>query len=873
MTSQASSVSERRPEGTSRSGGLQHRDIDLVSRRAKLSVAVQGNGGPVAEEESVFPFVIAGIVGAGVISVGLHLLFSEWFGTGIGGSALLIILTVGAIVGAAEAEPRLAALLAVLALVASVLGLARSLGWPVTIAIIAFCAIAIAAVVLGSDGGGGAGTAPPSASPNAARRAPTPGGQRDSSASRRDRRTRKKPTSEAQLDRFVRDQLWRDKDQDIMVAVQAIRQRLDDESFMLERDQTIGDLVRRHQERASQPEQQSGARPAARKQPEPERKKAGGRTHIHEFGSFEIDRAVESCLAEDPALDDWTNIARVQEALGVADQSMFAINRMHDSIARVRVRVPRPESSSEEGSSEAARIAVTPRRQDGRRYVYEYGSHELERAVENILKKRPAADSGQVTQAILELLGVDDWSALALERIHGAIARVQANRRATSPSKRTKSATAAAKPKKTQPARKPKPAPTPEPKSAPKPKPILDEAPMLVEARLTIQTMDEPIPVEVLWELVEPGVGRAAFERALDRSGGFVFDSDGLVTIREQESRSAGASSSAKAASSQSLSDAAHDHLLSVGRPVDFDDIHAAVSRGRNASSLKNVLSADDRIIRTDRTEYGLTAWGLEPYDSIIGLITRHLERAGGAADLTDIIDDLTSRFTVDARSIRVSTNSDHFVTVDRGRIRLRAVGEVPEEDLPEVSEVRGCFVDGGRWRIRITVDEKLLRGFSTPLPKGFALRLGVLPLESRDFSTDLGEPVSVNRKAKTDAIGRLRTLAEGLGLEPGDHLIVREPQRRRGALAIDALRAEDLAAIESPAGRAAALMGMELLEDASAAAKAIGLRKDASPASIAGALLMRGDEELAGLILEAFEDEDGPAAPNVKDIAELLGL
>ena len=67
--------------------------------------------------------------------------------------------------------------------------------------------------------------------------------------------------------------------------------------------------------------------------------------------------------------------------------------------------------------------------------------------------------------------------------------------------------------------------------------------------------------------------------------------------------------------------------------------------------------------------------------------------------------------------------------------------------------------------------------------------------------------------------------------------------------------------------------MGRRELPDLRTAAEAIGLRKDASTAAVAGALRSRGDDMLARLILEAFDIDPDAAAPDVKDIADLLGF
>jgi hypothetical protein len=391
---------------------------------------------------------------------------------------------------------------------------------------------------------------------------------------------------------------------------------------------------------------------------------------------------------------------------------------------------------------------------------------------------------------------------------------------------------------------------------------------ILEETHLTLLGVGESLPLEILWDMVEPGIGRIEYLRLLDRRGEVSFLADGSVIARGRSTRRGG---SAAQDAGMSLQDAAHELLSRVGEPMEFADIHEAVSRGRAEVSLKNALAVDDRFVRTDRTVYGLAEWDHEPYDSILGLIGRHLERAGGEARIADIVADITERYSVSGTSVRAFATSDHFVSVKRGTIRLRTAGEVPEETLPAIGEVANCYLDDGSWRLRITVEERMLSGYSCPLPRGFALRLGVPPLTSAELPTDLGSPVSINRKGFSDAIGRLRPLILELGLGPGDLLFVRESRGRGRTLSVTGVPVDVLDRLDTLADQVGVLMGLPLPVDVRTVAKALGLRPASTVAAVAGTLRSRGEEALAELVLDAFGGSR--AAPLPRDIAEALGL
>ena len=170
------------------------------------------------------------------------------------------------------------------------------------------------------------------------------------------------------------------------------------------------------------------ARPAAPRQqtvpPAPAKTRTSTRQHLHEFGSFEIERAISRVLDDSPGLTDTQLVDRVLEALGTADRSPFAMQRLSDAIGRVQGIAP---STAEERQVQQRerRIARVPKRDPGgRTKLYEYGSHEIERVVEQLFTADRQWRAKDLHEAVLDVLGIEDRSNLGRERVADAAAKV-----------------------------------------------------------------------------------------------------------------------------------------------------------------------------------------------------------------------------------------------------------------------------------------------------------------------------------------------------------------------------------------------------------------------------------------------------------------
>lgn len=311
--------------------------------------------------------------------------------------------------------------------------------------------------------------------------------------------------------------------------------------------------------------------------------------------------------------------------------------------------------------------------------------------------------------------------------------------------------------------------------------------------------------------------------------------------------------------------------LQQRGSPMPFDELEAAVSQHVSTRRLRNAITSSSVINRADRDDFGLSEWSHEPYDSIEGLIRRHIERSGGEATLEAIVADLTSRFTVKEASIRAFAKTDAFVPTGPGTIRNREHGEEVEEKDQPISALRDCSIRDGRWSIRMRVDAPLLRGFSRVVPAGFARHLGVQRRTSVRLPTALGLPITVVRKGMNDHIGRLRPIAESLGLTEGDVLVLLAPGEGKEAVSFDAIPRQRLDEA-TPEERIGLLLGVERPIGTSDLATALDMPATSTVAALAASLRIRGEAALADDVEAALASADR-AGPATDDIAGLLGL
>ncbi|GAA4208244.1 sigma factor-like helix-turn-helix DNA-binding protein [Microbispora amethystogenes] len=223
----------------------------------------------------------------------------------------------------------------------------------------------------------------------------------------------------------------------------------------------------------------------------------------------------------------------------------------------------------------------------------------------------------------------------------------------------------------------------------------------------------------------------------------------------------------------RSMGDKAEAVLAVSGAPLTPEEIQARIGEDYSLVGLRNQLAADERFIRLDRSKYGLRRWGGEEYLGIREMISREIERAGGEASVSTIVDNLTSRYDVSESSIRAYAGGPGFERTQRGYIRVagQAQGE-PYQPRRDVSMTRRCFRSrDGRWWHRVDVNAEHLRGSGSPLPTGFAAHLGMAPGGQLTVSTSSGEVVISWHNQPT--IGSIRNVLADYNASDGDHVFL----------------------------------------------------------------------------------------------------
>ncbi|MEU7941706.1 sigma factor-like helix-turn-helix DNA-binding protein [Microbispora bryophytorum] len=223
----------------------------------------------------------------------------------------------------------------------------------------------------------------------------------------------------------------------------------------------------------------------------------------------------------------------------------------------------------------------------------------------------------------------------------------------------------------------------------------------------------------------------------------------------------------------RSMGDKAEAVLTVAHAPLTPEDIQGRIGEDYSLVGIRNQLAADERFIRLDRSKYGLRSWGGDEYLGIREMIIREIERAGGEASVSTVVDNLTSHYDVSESSIRAYAGGPGFERTQRGYIRVAGQDQAePYQPRRDVSMTRRCFRSrDGRWWHRVDVNAEHLRGSGSPLPTGFAAHLGMAPGGQLTASTASGEVVISWHNQPT--IGSIRHVLAEYNASEGDHVFL----------------------------------------------------------------------------------------------------
>ena len=204
--------------------------------------------------------------------------------------------------------------------------------------------------------------------------------------------------------------------------------------------------------------------------------------------------------------------------------------------------------------------------------------------------------------------------------------------------------------------------------------------------------------------------------------------------------------------------DRAVRELQTQGVPLNIEEL--SKRSGVSAGTLRNCVLSDERIVRLDRSMYGLREWGHEKYDGIVASIHRAIDVMGGHGQLEDIADWVTRHFNVSWNSVVAYASSHHGFLTSNGVVRVRKPDDPPAvADYRELGEVGDCLEIDGLPALRVKVDQSLWRGSGHRIPRNWAVRAGLSPGQKLNLENGTGA-INLSWVGREPTLGSLRSLA-----------------------------------------------------------------------------------------------------------------
>lgn len=183
-----------------------------------------------------------------------------------------------------------------------------------------------------------------------------------------------------------------------------------------------------------------------------------------------------------------------------------------------------------------------------------------------------------------------------------------------------------------------------------------------------------------------------------------------------------------------------------------------------SSATLLNAIGRDQRVVRLDRSAYGLRLWGLEQYDGIVGSIHKALDAMDGAGTLGDVADWVIERFNVSWSSVITYATTHHDFITTQSVVRLRKPHEkLNLTDSRGLGEVGDCLEIDGHPALRVLIDGNLWRGSGRPIPRTLARKVGLSPGQKLILGTGRSR-ISVSWVGNEPALGSLRNVAKENG-------------------------------------------------------------------------------------------------------------
>ncbi|MFE7565433.1 histone-like nucleoid-structuring protein Lsr2 [Streptomyces sp. NPDC057539] len=128
--------------------------------------------------------------------------------------------------------------------------------------------------------------------------------------------------------------------------------------------------------------------------------------------------------------------------------------------------------------------------------------------------------------------------------------------------------------------------------------------------------------------------------------------------------------------------------LQSAQCPLSLQRLAEKMEGDVKTNSLRVQIAADDRFVRCDVDAWSLADWGMRPYRSIKDLVSEEVDLAGGKIATTELVDKLTTQFSIKEITLRQVVSSPPF-TSRNGTVR-RAVDLDDQRPTGEQGEGEG---------------------------------------------------------------------------------------------------------------------------------------------------------------------------------------
>ncbi len=213
-----------------------------------------------------------------------------------------------------------------------------------------------------------------------------------------------------------------------------------------------------------------------------------------------------------------------------------------------------------------------------------------------------------------------------------------------------------------------------------------------------------------------------------------------------------------------SIEDHAAALLGIAGTPMTLEAIRAQLIPKRTDAAVRNALVADTRFLKSDRTAWALSRWGLPEYVPIRRQIAKLITENGGSLELATLIESIRSRYDVSEASVRTYASAGEFVQRDNV-VSFRGTTDSRGKSPQNTGRV---FREGDIVRFRLKINNQHVRGSGFSLPSALATLLGVGPNSAKTFQSRLG-PQEVTWASVQARSGTIKRFIDELGLQAGD--------------------------------------------------------------------------------------------------------